>query len=183
MTAPFTHLSCPKIWHHFVFSFCRKITRNGKQKRNDRRQKEEKDDRPARIGPLRKTGASGQRQLWTSTYAASVLEGCLIMVAKTIDGTGNAELPGVYVCSSCSNVLFEAAKKFDSGCGFPSFWQQAGDRVKLTPLHTYNRSRIQLLCAGCGTHLGHLFRHKHTPTGLRYCINGAAIRFQPDVSP
>ena len=91
---------------------------------------------------------------------------------------GNEDIEGVYVCSVCDNVLFEAAKKFNAGCGFPSFWAHAEDGVKQSPLHTYNRSRIQLLCSACNAHLGHLFSHKHTPTNLRYCINTDAIKFQ-----
>lgn len=180
MTVPLFPSTPQKFWHYFVFSVRRKIKCNGKQKRNGRRKKKKENDLPSRIGPLRKTGTSHQRQLRTPTHASSVLEGRLTMFAKTIDLTGNVEVVGAYVCSSCNDVLFEATKKFDYGCGFPSFWKHAADRVKLHPLHTYNRSRIQLLCAGCGAHLGHLFRHKHTPTGLRYCVNGAAIKFQPD---
>lgn len=80
-----------------------------------------------------------------------------------------------YACSRCGEVLFDAAKKFDSRTGFPSFWQHVGDRVTQKQLTTYNRERIQLLCSGCGQHLGHLFPNKHTPTRVRYCINAASI--------
>ena len=100
------------------------------------------------------------------------------MFNKQFNFTINEDAVGAYVCSSCNNKLFDAAKKFDAGCGFPSFWQHTNDNVKLNPLHTYNRRRIQLLCAQCGAHLGHLFQHKHAPTGLRYCINERAITFQ-----
>ncbi|QEC57656.1 peptide-methionine (R)-S-oxide reductase [Flavisolibacter ginsenosidimutans] len=83
--------------------------------------------------------------------------------------------PGVYCCTSCGNTLFEAAKKFDACCGFPSFWLHVEGGVKLRPLHTYGRSRTQLLCVRCGTHLGHLFQNKYTPNGLRYCVSKNAI--------
>jgi len=87
------------------------------------------------------------------------------------------EVAGTYVCARCGNPLFAAAEKFNAGCGFPSFWMHLGNHVKLNPLDTYGRHRTQLLCAACGLHLGHLFPHKHTPTGLRYCINATTIQF------
>lgn len=94
-----------------------------------------------------------------------------------LDLSENKEAAGVYVCSACGCALFESSKKFNAGCGFPSFWLHKANNVKRNPLHTYNRSRIQLLCARCGAHLGHLFQNKYTPTGLRYCINHDALKF------
>jgi peptide-methionine (R)-S-oxide reductase len=82
---------------------------------------------------------------------------------------------GCYACSQCGNALFEEDKKFESGTGFPSFWAHKEEGVLQKELTTYGRQRIQLLCSGCGQHLGHLFPNKHTPSGLRYCINAAAI--------
>lgn len=84
---------------------------------------------------------------------------------------------GIYKCSSCGNALFDAAKKFDSGTGFPSFWMHLEENVKENFLDTYGRERIQLLCSQCGLHLGHLFKNKNTPTKLRYCINADAIEW------
>lgn len=89
---------------------------------------------------------------------------------------GNEE--EVYACSACGNALFETDKKFDSGCGFPSFWTHIGDNVRQHKLETYGRSRIQLVCNHCGLHLGHLFDHSLTPTHVRYCINADAISLQ-----
>ncbi|HUC83498.1 MAG TPA: peptide-methionine (R)-S-oxide reductase [Flavisolibacter sp.] len=80
-----------------------------------------------------------------------------------------------FVCSKCGTTLFDAAFQFDAGCGFPSFWQHKDANVKQKLLLTYGRKRIQLLCAACGQHLGHLFENKQTPTGVRYCINGQSI--------
>jgi peptide-methionine (R)-S-oxide reductase len=94
------------------------------------------------------------------------------------DFTRNAEATGTYVCARCGNALFAANKKFEAGCGFPSFWMHLNAGVELKPLDTYGRYRVQLLCKHCRLHLGHLFSNKHTPTGLRYCINSAAIRLQ-----
>lgn len=80
-----------------------------------------------------------------------------------------------YSCSKCGILLFEAAVKFDVGSGFPSFWRHIADHVRLNPLATYGRERIQLLCNSCGQHLGHLFEDKRTPSELRYCINSKSI--------
>ena len=81
-----------------------------------------------------------------------------------------------YICSKCDEMLFKGAVKFDVGSGFPSFWAHVGDHVRFNPLNTYGRERIQLLCNGCGQHLGHLFEDKRTPSGLRYCINAERIK-------
>ncbi len=86
-----------------------------------------------------------------------------------------------YACTNCGNELFSAAAKFDSGTGFPSFWQHIDDHVKQQFLDTYGRERIQLLCSSCGQHLGHLFPNKKTPTGVRYCINKEAIAISEEV--
>jgi peptide-methionine (R)-S-oxide reductase len=88
-----------------------------------------------------------------------------------------ANVHGSFVCSNCSSLLFEANKKFEAGCGFPSFWMHFDDNVKLNPLITYGRNRVQLLCNTCGQHLGHLFDNKFTPTKVRYCINENAIEY------
>lgn len=77
---------------------------------------------------------------------------------------------GFYICTRCESRLFEQDKKFDSGTGFPSFWESIPDNVKEQFLDSYGRERIQLLCKSCGLHLGHLFQDNRTPTGFRYCI-------------
>lgn len=85
---------------------------------------------------------------------------------------------GEYICSCCKERLFSAQHKFDSKTGFPSFWAHLDSQVKLKHLSTYNRERIQLLCLGCGQHLGHLFPDPRTPSQVRYCINAEAIQYQ-----
>ena len=88
---------------------------------------------------------------------------------------------GVYACSVCGTALFAPDKKFDSGCGFPSFWMHIGENVRQNKLDTYGRSRTQLVCDQCGQHLGHLFDHTLTPTKTRYCINADAIELKAEV--
>ena len=90
--------------------------------------------------------------------------------------TDSKDDSGMYVCTACGHALFDASKKFDAGCGFPSFWMHRETGVKLNPLSTYGRERIQLLCNNCQQHLGHLFANRYTPTGIRYCINSSAIK-------
>ena len=90
----------------------------------------------------------------------------------------NEQDNGIYTCSNCGLLLFEAKYKFEVGSGFPSFWAQAGEHVELNPLQTYGRQRIQLLCSQCKQHLGHLFDDARTPTNVRYCINAEALKYK-----
>jgi peptide-methionine (R)-S-oxide reductase len=87
--------------------------------------------------------------------------------------------PGSFVCAGCGRALFSSETKFDSGTGWPSFWQPlagaVGTRVDLSWLMV----RTEAHCANCGGHLGHVFEDGPAPTGLRYCMNGLAMAFEP----
>jgi len=99
-------------------------------------------------------------------------------------GRLNAEQrPGIYACRACGAPLFSANTKFDAGCGWPSFYQTlAGDNVVLRADHKLpGRPRVEVLCANCGSHLGHVFDDApQTPTGNRFCMNSVALTFTPE---
>ncbi len=87
----------------------------------------------------------------------------------------NAKDNGTYVCAACGNELFESGTKFDSGCGWPSFYDAKPGSVKFHEDNTYGMHRVEVTCAQCGGHLGHIFDDGPNPTGQRYCINSVSV--------
>ena len=86
---------------------------------------------------------------------------------------------GTFVCAGCGQALFDSKTKFDSGTGWPSFYEPLEGGVGTTADRSFFMTRTEVHCSRCGGHLGHVFDDGPPPTGLRYCMNGVAMEFQP----
>ncbi len=88
--------------------------------------------------------------------------------------------PGTYVCAGCGAELFTSDAKFDSGCGWPSFYEALDPaKVEEREDRSHGMRRVEVLCRRCGGHLGHVFPDGPRPTGMRYCINSVSLGFKP----
>jgi peptide-methionine (R)-S-oxide reductase len=86
---------------------------------------------------------------------------------------------GEFTCAGCALPLFSSRTKFDSGTGWPSFWNPLENAVRTHTDSMFDITRVEVLCRRCGSHLGHVFEDGPPPTGLRYCMNGIAMNFTP----
>ena len=90
-----------------------------------------------------------------------------------------SEEVGTYYCAACGNALFKSDTKFESGCGWPSFYEPVSKTsIIYTPDNTFGMKRTEVQCGRCKSHLGHVFDDGPKPTGLRYCINGVVLDFE-----
>lgn len=93
----------------------------------------------------------------------------------------NTKDPGIYRCVCCDAELFRSDAKYDSGSGWPSFWESIDkDAVDLDVDYRLGYARTEILCRRCGAHLGHVFEDGPKPTGLRYCVNSASLKLQKE---
>jgi peptide-methionine (R)-S-oxide reductase len=128
--------------------------------------------------PVTKTDDQWREQLTPEEY--EVLRKAGTERAFTGEYTDNHRI-GVYRCRACGSELFRSTEKFDSHCGWPSFFSPlAGERVIERTDRSWGMSRTEVLCANCHSHLGHVFEGEgyDTPTDLRYCINSISLQFE-----
>jgi peptide-methionine (R)-S-oxide reductase len=86
---------------------------------------------------------------------------------------------GIFTCGACGQPLFTSDTKYESGSGWPSFYRPIESAIATTTDRSYGMTRVEVHCAQCGGHLGHVFPDGPKPTGERYCMNGVALKFQP----
>ena len=129
--------------------------------------------------PLPTTDAEWQARLSPEQYAVCR---CSATERAFTGRFWNHKEAGTYTCAACAAPLFASAAKYDSGSGWPSYWQPI-DPAAVTehPDTTHGMERVEVKCAGCGSHLGHVFPDGPQPTELRYCINSAALDFVPAI--
>ncbi|MEY4102651.1 MAG: Peptide methionine sulfoxide reductase MsrB [Actinomycetota bacterium] len=128
---------------------------------------------------IEKDDAQWRSELSAEEYAV------LRQAATERPGTGeylDEKRAGLYTCRACGNELFVSGTKFDSGCGWPSFYESIRpEAVELRTDSTLGMVRTEVLCAACGSHLGHVFPDGYgTPTGDRYCMNSLALKFNAE---
>jgi len=129
----------------------------------------------AELPPVVKSDAEWQQQLSAEEFAIARNKGTERAFCGTLLDN---KRDGVYSCVCCGLPLFRSSEKFNSGTGWPSFFQPIAEENVVTEIdRAYGMVRTEILCARCDCHLGHVFEDGPRPTGLRFCVNGASLRF------
>lgn len=136
-------------------------------------------DRSAEKFEVTKPDAEWRKELTPEQYDILRKQGTERAGSSPLDANYAA---GTYLCAGCSLALFSSETKFHSGTGWPSFWKPLDGAVDTSVDNSYFMTRTEVHCHRCGGHLGHVFEDGPKPTGLRYCMNGAAMTFMPKVA-
>ncbi len=129
---------------------------------------------PARAYEVTHTDAEWRKLLTSQQYDILRKAGTERPFSSPLD---KEKRSGVFNCAGCALPLFSSKTKFDSGTGWPSFWQPMDKAIDEDVDSTFGMRRVEVLCHRCGGHLGHVFTDGPKPTGLRYCMNGVALNF------
>jgi len=127
--------------------------------------------------PIQRSEAEWRQSLAPAAYKVLREHGTEPAGASPLNGE---KRPGTFVCAGCGTPVFASDTKFESGTGWPSFTSPIGENVGETQDNSFFMRRVEVHCAACGGHLGHVFPDGPAPTGLRYCINGVSLEFSPE---
>ena len=128
------------------------------------------------IFPVRKSEEDWRQTLTPAQFAVLRKHGTERAGTSPLDAE---KREGIFVCAACDQDRFAATTKFESGTGWPSFWEPLEGAVATTEDRTFFMTRVEVHCSRCGGHLGHVFPDGPRPTGQRYCMNGVSMAFKP----
>jgi peptide-methionine (R)-S-oxide reductase len=131
-------------------------------------------DEPADKFPIAKTEDEWRKELTPEQYRVLRKHGTERAGTSALN---QEKRKGVYLCAGCGEPLFDSQTKYESGSGWPSFYEPRDNAVDTQPDNSLLTERTEVRCARCGGHLGHVFEDGPEPTGLRYCMNGVALKF------